>query len=398
MAKVPTAAEAPVSSGDREVDSALKFIEKMPESPLGYVQLAAVYIKKARLNSDFQLNNLAETAIKKALEISPNDPASRKIQASLHLTFHRFNEALVAGQQLVKEFPDDAFIYGVLTDANTELGNYSDAVAAAQKMVDLKPNSNSYARVARMRSLHGDHQGSVEMYKLAARTADPQDKEAQSWCLVQLGDEYWKNGKYREAEAVFNEALSLLPDYVLALEGKGRVRASLGDLAGAEKFLMQAQERVPQPKIIVQLAQVYSLLGNADKSKLQYDLFEAVDQKLAGDQRELALSWADRNIRLDEALEIAAREYEVRKDVYTADVYAWCLFKKARYAEAKKIITKAMQLNTSDARIMYHAGMIEHSLGNKKDAERLLIAALKLNPAFDLIQASVARETLVVSK
>ena len=40
-------------------------------------------------------------------------------------------EGLEAGKALQKEFPDDAFVYGVLTDANAELGNYDAAVDAA---------------------------------------------------------------------------------------------------------------------------------------------------------------------------------------------------------------------------------------------------------------------------
>ena len=136
------------------------------------------------------------------------------------------------GKQLLKDHPDDAFVYGVLTDANAELGNYHEAVAAAQRAVDLKPNSNSYARVAHLRSLHGDHQGAVEMFKLAARTADPQDKEAQSWCLTQLGNELWRNGKYDQAGKVFDEALQVFPGYYLALAGKGRLLASRGEMRG----------------------------------------------------------------------------------------------------------------------------------------------------------------------
>ncbi|MCV4640225.1 hypothetical protein OFB62_33500, partial [Escherichia coli] len=75
----------------------------------------------------------------------PNDPWAKKLQASLSLTFHRFANGLELANRLLKEFPDDPFVYGVLADANTELGNYPEAVAAAQKMVDLRPNSSSYA-------------------------------------------------------------------------------------------------------------------------------------------------------------------------------------------------------------------------------------------------------------
>ena len=388
------AADQIPSSSDREIDSALKLVAKSPDSTLGYNQLAVIYIKKARQTGDFNLNEKAEAAVKRALEIAPGDVPSRKLQASLSLTFHRFTEALELGMKLQHEFPKDPIVYGVLTDANAELGNYVEAVAAAQQMVDLKPNSSSYARVAHLRSLHGDHAGAVEMFTLAARITDPQDKEAQSWCLVQLADELWKNGKYPEAEKVYDEALQNFPEYFLALAGKGRIRAAQGDLETAERILVNAQNRVPNPETIVLLGDIYTVRGNAEKAANQYDLVEVVEQKLGVPEIRLALLWADRDVKLDEALGIATNAHAARKDIYTADVLAWCLYKKNRLAEAKAAIDEAMRLKTNDARIRYHAGMIELALGNEKEARVLLQMALKTNPVFDLLQAENARAAL----
>ena len=232
--------------------------------------------------------------------------------------------------------------------------------------------------------------------KQAARSADPADKETQSWCLVQLGDELWKSGKYVEAEKVYDEALANFPGYYLAVAAKGKIRAAQGDLAGAEKYLADAQNRVPNVDVIILLGEVYTLLGNTEKAAQQAKLLEVVEEKLgqAGDQKRLALFWADRDIRLGDALAIAESEYASRKDIYTADVYAWCLLKNGRAAEAKMVINDAMRLKTKDARIMYHAGMIDAALGDRKSSRSALSAALKLNPAFDLIQAQAARAEL----
>lgn len=383
-------------SNDAEINEALKLIKKTPESPDGYNQLAALYIKRARSTGDFSLNAKAETAVDKALQIAPEDASARKLKASLHLTFHRFAEALELGKKLQSEFPNDAFVYGVLTDANAELGNYKEAIEAAQKMVDLKPNTASYARVAHLRSLHGDTQGAVEMFKLAARTADPQDKEAQSWCLVQLGDELWKYGKYTEAEKVYDEALQNFPNYYLALAAKGKVRAAQNDFDTAIKILTDANLRVPNVETAILLGDIYTKQGNGEKAKEQYDLVEIIEQKIGAgnDRKRLALLWADHDVQLDEAWAIARRESEMRKDIFTADALAWTLYKKGQLTDAKSAITNALNLKTNDARILYHAGMIEKDLGNRQEAKKLLETALKLNPAFDLLQAENARKAL----
>lgn len=384
------------SPKDSEIITAEKLIESNPKSAKGYIQLASLYIKRARETGDFSLNSKAQTAVTKALEAEPDNLDSMKLKASLHLTFHRFAEALEYGRQLQQDNPNDSFFYGVLTDANAELGNYKEAVEAAQKMVNLKPNTSSYARVAHLRSLYGDHNGSVEMFKLAARTADPLDKETQSWCLVQLGDEFWKNGKYPEAEKVYDEALQNFPNYHLALAGKGRVRASNNDFENALKFLNEANNRVPNVETAILLGDIYTKQGNTEKATQQYDLVEIIEQKIGvnNDQKRLALLWADHDMKLDEALAITKRESEMRKDIFTADALAWCLYKKGHLTDAKAAITNAMNLKSNDARILYHAGMIEKDLGNGKEAKQLLEQALKINPMFDLIQSENAKKAL----
>jgi len=161
--KADLAKSEPSRGTDPNLISALQLIEKMPDAAAGYNQLAVHYIRAARRTGDFGLNAKAEAAVEKALEKSPGDILARKLHASLQLTLHRFDKALELGTQLKNEFPKDAFVYGVLTDANAELGNYDEAKANAQQMVDLRPDSSSYARVAHIRSLFGNHEGAVEM-------------------------------------------------------------------------------------------------------------------------------------------------------------------------------------------------------------------------------------------
>lgn len=391
----PNSAVENKTAEDERIRKAESMIEKMPDSSAGYINLAAAFIQSARETGDFGLNSKAETAVNRALEIEPENPSAQKLKASLHLTFHRFADALEAGKKLQKDFPKDAFVYGVLTDANVELGNYKEAVEAAQTMVDLKPSMESYARVSHVRSLHGDTSGAIEAMSLAARIADPQNREARSWCLTYLGDEYFKTGKFAEAETQYDAALQIFPAYYLALAGKARARAAQNDFENAVKFYMEAQNRVPQVETVIALGDLYSRKGDVEKAKRQYDLAEVIEQKFGNtDLRRLALLWADRDTKLDEALTIAAQENANRRDIFTADVYAWALYKKGKFREAQTAIGEAMRLKTKDARIFYHAGMIEKGLGNQKEAARYLQSALQMNPAFDILQAEKAQAML----
>lgn len=380
---------------DARIQKAQTAVEKNPDLASAYNNLAVAFIKSARESGDFSLNSKAETALDRSLEIEPDNLNALKLKASLDLTFHRFGDALELGAKLQKTNPTDAFVYGVLTDANVELGNYDEAVEAGQKMVDLRPNMESYARVSYLRSLHGDSTGAIEAMYAAARAADPEDKEAQGWCLVHLGDELLKIGKYTEAEKQYDIALKNFPKYYYALAAKGRGAAARGDYESAVKFLTETNNRVPNVENVILLGDVYSKIGKPDEANKQYDLAQFIEQQFGNlDRRRLALLWADRDIKLDEALSIAKNEHDRRKDIFTADIYAWCLYKKGQFQEAKNLMTEAMRLKTKDARMFYHAGMIEKGLGNKKAAADFLKKALETNPSFDVLQAEKAKTAL----
>ena len=110
--------------------------------------------------------------------------------------------------------------------------------------------------------------------------------------------------------------------------------------------------------------------------------------------RELAMFYADHDLKLDEALDLATAGLEGRKDIYGYDAVAWALFKSFRFEEAADAIAQAMALGTQDANLYFHAGMIHHRLGNQELAAEHLEWALGLNPGFSLLYADQARRTL----
>jgi tetratricopeptide (TPR) repeat protein len=390
--------QEPVSAGPlqlTEIAKAQAEIDRSPDLALGYTNLAMVYMKESRKTGDFTLNENAAEAVARALAISPADVPARKLAASLDLAHHRFAEAATAANKLAEEFPSDSFAYGVLTDAYTETGDYEKAIESAQRMVDLKPGTASYSRVAQLRSLHGDHDGAIEMFAAATRSSDPTDKETRGWCLVQLGDEYWKHGKYGDAEKAYDEALQVFPDYFLAMVSKGRVRASVGDYGSAEKILIDVQKNIPNANAMLILAEIYSLRGNPAAADQIFAEFDALQEKLgdAADHRTLGLSWADRQ-NIPPARALAEKEYAAEKSVYSADLLAWALYRSGDSKSAKRYMGEALRLNTKDAMLLFHAGMI--AKGNKEfaEAKRLLAAALKLNAGFSIMRAEEARKAL----
>ena len=382
--------------------TAQDMIRHAPHDAKGYNALCAAYMHKARETGDFGLNTQAESALTRARQLVPDDFDALKLQALLLLTYHRFDEALDVARRAQRLRPHDQDVYGALTDALVELGEYDQAVEAAQTMIDIRPDTAAYARVSYLRALHGDTAGAIEAMRRAVQAANPADVEGVAWCRVHLGYELLNAHRLADAEREFDQALAIFPTYHLALAAKGRARAAAGDTAAAIEFYTRAQNRVPLPDIVIALGDLYAKVGRTADAQRQYQLLEFTER--AGTSgantysRQLALFWADHDMRLDEALEMARRERAKRSDIYTCDALAWCLYKKGRLAEARSAIDEALRLGTRDARLYYHAGLIHQALGERDDAVRYLKLALEVDPSFDVLQADVARQTLAASR
>ena len=76
--------------------------------------------------------------------------------------------------------------YGVIVDAQVELGRYATPRRSIQRMVDLKPDLASYARVSYFRELSGDMSGAVEAMRLAVSAGGAPENSA--FVQTLLGD------------------------------------------------------------------------------------------------------------------------------------------------------------------------------------------------------------------
>lgn len=398
---VGPAAAAPTGQADYEIRFWAARLERDPYDYIPPLQLAGAYSQKARETGDPNYYRRAEQALRKSLERAPGHYSVLATLAAVWVGQHRFREARTLAERCVRMRPTDPYNYGTLGDAQVELGQYAAAAATIQHMLELEPGLPAYARTAYQRELHGDRLSAVEMMRKAAEAADPQDLYSQAWCWTQLGDLFLKGGELAQARRQYDTALHCLPGYYLALFGKGRVAAAQRKLEEAEQLLNQAIAVIPRPDFIAALGDVQALAGKKEEARKQYDLVVQIERvnRVAGapDNRRLSLFYSNHDRDLASALSLAQREYVARQDIYTCDALAWALYKNQRSTQAWAMAQQAMRLQTEDAAILYHAGMIaRHVPGRAGEAKRLLKRALALNPYFDLRQAPKARAALAV--
>ena len=151
------------SPAGRSMTQAKRLIEKNPKNYEAYNALALAFARRARETSDVKFYAEAEETLKKSFEISPDNFDAKRTEVWLLLGKHEFRAAREEALKLNKRMPDDVMVYGFLTDANVELGNYDEAEKSAQLMLDLRPgNSPAVTRAAYLRELFGDVDGALE--------------------------------------------------------------------------------------------------------------------------------------------------------------------------------------------------------------------------------------------
>ncbi|HSA91740.1 MAG TPA: tetratricopeptide repeat protein [Terriglobales bacterium] len=378
------------------IAAAERVIAAKPGSYEAYNDLALGWARRARETSDTAFYAKAGEAVRKSLELMPGNFEAQKLEVWLLLGGHEFAQALEKAKALNQQVPDDLQVYGFLTDANTELGNYQDAIDAAQWMLNLRPgNVPGLTRAAYLRELSGDVEGALELMEMALQSTPPNESEDLAWTRTQMGHLELMRGNPAGAEAHLMEALGLFPGYHYALANLGRVRAAQGRRGEAVDLLRRRYEAAPHAENLYDLAEALERAGRQSEARRAFAEFEAKalkeSEKWDNANRELVFYYADHARKAAEALKIAAWESSRRHDVHTLDAYAWALYRNGRYAEASKQMRKALEVGVRELRLFQHAASIARAAGHRAEALEYLRQAQELDPAQGAMRASSGR-------
>ncbi len=397
FAQSPSApAETKLSPAERNIVQAKKLIEKTPKDFEAYNALALALSRRARETSDISFYAQAEEALQKSFAISPDNFDGQRIHIWLLLGKHEFAAALDAAKKLNQKTPDDVMLYGFLTDANVELGNYKDAEAAAQWMLDLKPgNMPGLTRAAYLRELFGDIDGSLDLMNMAYHSTPPGEVEDGAWIVTQMAHLKLATGKIDEAEKLSQQALAMFPGYHYALGNLAKVRIQQKRYNEAVELLKQRYQAAAHAENLFDLAEALQLAGRTEAAKKAFAEFEqkSLLETNRGDNsnRELIFYYTNYANEPAKALQVAQREYARRHDVYTLDAYAWALHVSGQNTEARRQIQTALAVGIRDAKLFHHAGEIVLSLGDRASAEHYLRQSAELNaPGSDQARAVLA--------
>jgi len=299
---------------------------------------------------------LIDDLLKKDLKNKDLKFRALSIKAAVQLSQHDFKEALETGKEAVAMNPYNAQIYGVLTDAYVELGDYDMAVKMGDKMVEVRPDLRSYSRVSYLREIHGLPKDAIEAMDMAVKAGYPGYEET-AWTRLQLGQLQERYGDEKLAEYNYKRILVERPDYPFAVAALGDLEMKRGNLEAAEKYLKDACAIIPEVGYYESLAHLYKKMGKKEEAaKLTEEIFEMLQDDVdSGHNMNLEYAAVYSELADDQvkALEYLQKEYDLRPNnidvnLELAQVYT----KMGEKNKAAKHIEAAQKTNSKNPELL----------------------------------------------
>jgi tetratricopeptide (TPR) repeat protein len=371
------------------IQKLLSDLRNNPDNVKSKMQLAFAYIQESRETGNHgYYDKAASQLIDEVLEKKPNDYEALCAKATILLSQHHFADALIIGNQIIKENSHSAYGYGVLTDAHVELGNYKEAIKSADEMISMRPDIRSYSRISYLREIYGDYEGAIEAMKMAVESGIP-GMEQTEWARVYMGHLYEMMGQYEKASEQYQLSLYHRPHYAFGLAGMGRIEKAKQNYSEAVKYFSNAKFTIKDYAFYDECADVYRAMQKPDSAN--HELTEAIEMLSAGSgvesssahghysDRELALLYL-KIYRYDLALQHALTEYNRRpKNIDVNQTLAWVRYRRGEYMEANKHINVALGTNSKNPLLLFQAGLIKSRAGELAEGKKLLLQSLAIN-------------------
>lgn len=367
-----------------KVDELKQIIAKKPDEVKSRLQIATIYMAEARITGEHPYYYPAVLKILDGvLSIDPRNFEATTFKASVKMSQHHFAEARELAERARQINPNNAYVYGVLVDANVELGNYEEAVAISDKMQALKPSLESYSRASYLREIYGNYPSSIEAMKLAVQAGLP-GSEPYCWSKNTLAHLYVVTGQLDKAENEYKEILAIRPSYAFALGGQAKVQMLRKEYDKALATLDKASAIMPEFSFHEQMAEIYALQGNKEKAAGKYaEVVKMLDEDAqSGHTVDLELcKLYTKTGQLDSAAYYGEKEFAKRpKNNDVNHALATVAFQRNDLQKAQEYVEAAMRTGSKDPELLQQASQIALAMGNVSESKKLIAEAKKVNP------------------
>jgi tetratricopeptide (TPR) repeat protein len=319
-------------------------------------------------------------------------PAAKDVRLHLARAYvgdKRYADASAEFRRLLRDFPNNVEVV------------YPVAILALQQN-DL---DTAEAQLKHLLELDFGDRGVVNYYLGQVMEARHQDRAAiDYYAQVGLGDSFvsarnrqavllTREGRLGDARLVLQQAAAIHPSQRVAF---GQVEAQLlrdaKQYSAALELLEQLLKKHPgNPDLLYDSALVADRLDKVElvEERLRQVIAQQPDNAHA--YNALGYTFAERNLRLDEARELVARALALSPgDAFIIDSMGWVLYRQGDLSGALSQLQKAYALR-QDPEIAAHLGEVLWELGRQDEARRVLREAVRLNPDNEALASTVKK-------
>ncbi len=364
--------------------------------PLDYTtwnRIAEARLRLLATTGDLVNLTLATKAVDQSLKAAApeSNPAGLALRVRVELGSHRFQQARSSAEKLCSLQPQNADALALLGDAYFNLGDYTQCEKAWGEMIVLNNSTLTVEpRLAQLDLVYGRIPIAETRYRKVLDAAGELRREAPdvlAWANVQLGQLAFANGDWDAAGKDYEAALSAQPGYYSALEHKAELLGAQGDLDASVALYTKLIERSPRPEVMHALGDLYQFFEKPAAAVPWHA--KALAAYLESAQRgepiyfhNLASLYGDSLNEPDHALEWARRDLANRHSINAYDSMAWALYQTGSVDDARDTIAHSLALETRDAHILYHAGMILLKAGDILAGRLRLQETVLVNPRY----------------
>lgn len=367
--------------------------------PSDYATLAVLgleYVQQAKITVNPAYYPRARGVLSESLALNSTDNYQAMAgEAAYHAALHDFTTARTWALRGLRVDPYSTSLYGSLADADTQLGDYTAAEIATQKMLNLDPGVPALTRAEYVYELQGhvDQARAMLARALTAATSPSDIAFVNQIC----SDLAFNNGDPRLALRYARAGLAADPAYTPLLEEQAKAEAALGMTTGAVRDYTHLVSALAQPQYLVEFGDYLDSIGRHQEAAEEYALFEVEGRLFTANGVTLdtdpTLFYAD-HANPTRALQYGTAGIANRPFLEMQDAYSWALHVNGRDTEALRYAQRAQALGTRNALFAFHRGMIEKALGEAGAARSSLRRALAINPFFSPRDVPVARAAI----
>lgn len=335
----------------------------------------------------------AESLIKKALLIAPDDPRVLAQQAGILISQRNFELGTVVARK-ISRMPDHEVVGRLLLARIFGLQKrYADGLEEYRKALKLDENSTTALNGVIVTLLAADRLEEAQQMLQVRLQRKPED--AVSYNL--LGQAYNVSGRDMEMIApMFRRAAELSPDWVEPTLNHSRVLIQRQMYAQALTVIQSGLERAPSHLgLSMDLAHVYEKVGDVKSAIATYEKMVGRGQNADIVVNNLAVLIADfefnDSARLERAFQLASR-FRDSNIAGFLETLGWINFRLGNFEEAKRLVELALDKGLDLPQVQYHMGMIHLGLGEKDRAREALMKAVAGTLEYHGLE--IARQTL----